>query len=318
MVRLEPLHDRSAHHRSAVIALLRDVERQTGEPPLPDHIRLAFEHGVSDLIAVIAWHGGSAVGYAQAVRGDDSISLATVLARDLHAAVADQVTKRLVEAVCARIAAEGGGEVFWWIADTRADVHERWMAAAEASGFRLDRTLLQLRVDLPIGATSPFDIETRAFVPGVDEEAWLDVNNAAFDSHPEQGGWTHDTLMLRERETWFDPTGILMHERDGRLAAFCWTKVHRDTDPMMGEIYVIAVRPDFHGLGLGRAMAVAGLAHITAQGLGVGMLYVDEANVAAVTLYRSLGFTEHHHQHSMVGVIAAATTHDDSPARATP
>lgn len=318
MVRLEAIHDLTAQRRAAIVALVHDVERHTGEPPLPDHIRLALEHGDDDLIAVIAWSDDTVAGYAQAVRIDDAFSLGTVLSRGLDAAVGRHVTNSLVEAACARIAAEGGGDVSWWIADTRADVHQCWMTAAAASGFHLDRTLLQLRVDLPLDATAPFDIATRAFVPGTDEMAWLDVNNAAFGDHPEQGGWTLDTLMLRERQAWFDPTGILMHDRDGRLAAFCWTKEHRETHPMMGEIYVIAVRPDFHGLGLGRAMAVAGLAHIAAQGLGTGMLYVDEANVAAVTLYRSLGFTEHHRNHAMVGVVTAASTRDHSPIGATP
>ena len=61
----------------------------------------------------------------------------------------------------------------------------------------------------------------------------------------------HDTLALRIAEPWFDPTGFRLHEIDGRLAAFCWTKVHDETDPVIGEIYVIAVDPDFHGRGLG-------------------------------------------------------------------
>jgi mycothiol synthase len=71
----------------------------------------------------------------------------------------------------------------------------------------------------------------------------------------------------------------------------------------MGEIYVIAVHPDFHGLGLGRSLTEAGLASIAARGVQVGMLYVDEANTAAVSLYRSLGFTVHRRDQAVVATL---------------
>jgi mycothiol synthase len=70
--------------------------------------------------------------------------------------------------------------------------------------------------------------------------------------------------------------------------------VHDDTEPRLGEIYVIAVDPDFQGLGLGRALVLAGLDSLARRGLTVGMLYVDRTNRGAVHLYEDLGLTVDH------------------------
>ncbi|MEZ5167195.1 MAG: hypothetical protein R2695_12180 [Acidimicrobiales bacterium] len=57
----------------------------------------------------------------------------------------------------------------------------------------------------------------------------------------------------------------LLDDPSGGLVGFCWTKIHRDTVPALGEIYVIAIDPDHHGRGLGKPMTLAGLEWPTAQ-----------------------------------------------------
>ena len=165
-----------------------------------------------------------------------------------------------------------------------------------------------MRAALPLPTSSREPAVVRPFRIGEDEEDWLTVNNAAFADHPEQGGWTLDTVRQREQEPWFEPEGFLLHHRDGRLAAFCWTKLHRDESPVLGEIYVIAVHPDFHGLGLGKAMTVAGLSSIVDRGVTHGMLYVDRANAAAYELYVRLGFTVHRTDRAFVGHVSREDT----------
>jgi mycothiol synthase len=164
---------------------------------------------------------------------------------------------------------------------------------ADDAGLVLVREVLQLRRPLPAAPAPP--LEVRPFRPGIDDEAFLTVNNRAFRWHPDQSGWTADDLRRAEAEPWFDTDGFLLHEIDGRLAGFCWTKVHPPsaTDPALGEIYVIAADPDFTGIGLGRALTLAGLEHLAGQGLTVGMLHVEGTNVAARGLYDALGFTLH-------------------------
>ena len=217
------------------------------------------------------------------------------------------VADALLDTVERLVSERGGGLLRLWA----ALAGETDDATASAHGFSQERDLLQMRCPLPLPALQgPLfggaSTELRPFRPGQDEEAWLVANNRAFVGHPEQGHWALETLLDREQEPWFDPAGFLVLEVAGRLAGSCWTKVHADVDPPMGEIYVISVDPDFHGRGWGRALTRAGLDWLGGTGLTVGMLYVDGANAAAVSLYRSMGFTVDHVDRAYVKSVAAA------------
>jgi len=207
----------------------------------------------------------------------------------VHAADLDREGERLLAGVVERVAAGGGGPLTLWVLHARPD-HDT-VAAGAALAF--DRELLQLRRPLPVD--EPVDLAVRSFRPGTDDAAWLAVNNRAFAGHPEQGGWEQATLDARRAEPWFDADGFLLHEDgEGRIDGFCWTKVHADHDPPLGEIYAIAVDPSAAGQSLGHGLVLAGLDWLHRHGLTVGMLYVDAANQRAVRLYERLGFTPHH------------------------
>jgi mycothiol synthase len=171
-------------------------------------------------------------------------------------------------------------QVDWWVRDSH-----------RAEFADVVRTLHLLRVDLPVALVDvPAGATMRNFDPDSDANRWLEQNNAAFAHHPEQGEWLLRDLAERTHEPWFDPSGFLLLEIDGRLAASCWTKVHELHPDRFGEIYVVSVHPDFQGRNLGRVMVTQGLNALRKKGVSTAVLFVDESNYGARRLYESLGF----------------------------
>jgi len=184
------------------------------------------------------------------------------------------------------------------LADRRPGAGRLWVRAvddaadteATSRGFVAYRDLWQLRCELP---AAPSGLTTRAFTDA-DIDEFVAVNNRAFHWHPEQGGLTADAVRATMAESWFDPDGFRLLHDDDRLIGFCWTKIHAEHEPALGEIYVIAVDPSQHGRGLGVPMTLAGLEWLAGQGLDHGMLYVESDNDAANATYARIGFTRHH------------------------
>ncbi len=287
---------------AAVQVLLDAAATADAHPALDEHTWLDLvQGGRAGFAGLVAWEPGHdhPVGYAQVSRKEDSWALEFVV--DPHHRVpGSTIGVDLVTAAAAVIRGEGGGHLHLWVSQPRPE-HDQ---VAAAIGLHTGRVLYQMRRPLPVEARITGDAdppETRPFRPGVDEQAWLEINNRAFGWHPEQGGWDLDTIKEREGEAWFDPAGFLVHWVGDRIAGFCWTKVHADHDPPLGEIYVIAVDPDFSGRGLGRRLVLAGLDHLAGVGVAVGMLYVDASNAGAVKLYIDLGFVVNHIDQAYVG-----------------
>jgi len=292
-----------------VTDLVDRVARPSGRPGLSEARRRALGRAVDGrghgFVAVAARRAadGRLVAYAQFDDEGDRTATSGELLVPTSGAEGAALADRLLDAAVDRLRAAGAAHLRLWVSHAGPDDDAR----ARAHGLAVERDLLQLRCPLPLVPPGPGEVvvDTRPFVVGRDEAAWLDVNNRAFAGHPEQGGWELATIEAREAESWFDPDGFRVVDVDGRLAGSCWTKVHRDVDPPLGEIYVISVDPDVHGRGLGRGLARAGLDWLASVGIGTGMLYVDGANAAALGLYGSLGFEVHHVDRSYVGDLAA-------------
>lgn len=285
--------------RGAVQSLVRAVTRAGAHTPVARRRLEHALHGTAPgFLGALAWNDdhSALVGYVQAVRSVGGWDVECVIEpgiADSRHEHPNDLLARLVSAVVDGLAAENDGEVRVWAYQV-TELDDRLAARL---GLMAAREIRQMRRTLPVEEhtrRSTAELVTRSFEIGHDEEAWLELNNRAFAGHPEQGQWGLDELRALEREPWFDPNGFLLHEVDGRLAGFCWTKVHADAQPPMGEIYVIGVEPRHQTRGLGRALVLAGLDYLTRTGLTTAMLYVDATNLPAVSLYESMGFEVHH------------------------
>jgi mycothiol synthase len=281
-------------------ALLAAAEESDGNPSLSEQTVVTLRAGESadhSLLTLALYapdedsdpsSGQDLAGFAVVVEESDGSG---VLEIAVHPSYRNQgVADRLVRA----LKSSRG------LAGLKAWSHGNHEAAAELAaryGYGPVRELWKMRLttataELP-DAGLPDGISLRAFVPGQDEDAWLAANRAAFAYHPEQGAMTRADLEARMAEDWFDPAGFLLAvDGDGQLLGFHWTKVHprHGPHPAIGEVYAVGVTPGAQGMGLGKALTVAGIRYLQDLGLHAVMLYTDADNAPAVALYQGLGF----------------------------
>ena len=185
-------------------------------------------------------------------------------------------------------------------------------ALATSFGFEKIRTVLQMSraltdiQQLPKVSKKEVDqyIVIRSFLPGIDSDAWLSLNNKVFKEHPEQGNWQLADLNIRLGEEWFDEQGFFLAEINNKMIGSTWTKIHgshthqheggeeNHAHPAIGEIYITAVDQEYAGRGIGKVLTITALNYLKYQGLSDAMLYVDFDNKAALKLYQRLGFKE--------------------------
>ena len=287
-----------------VRSLVEAATRADGVAPLSEQVLLTHGSDAPGSLHFLAYDGTHLAGYAHLERG---------LAGEAATAevVVDPGSRRrgvgttLIRAVEETVAGQQDSATLMVWSHGHLDAAA---ALLTGRGYAKARDLWsmsrQLGPDAPelLEARLPEGFTTRHFVVGQDEDAWLRVNARAFVDHPEQGRMTRSDLDARIAQPWFDEAGLILIEdvsgatgQTPVLAASHWTKVVPAADPEArpteGEVYVVGVDPAYQGMGLGRAVTVLGLAHLSGRGLSEATLYVDADNTAAVTTYARLGFT---------------------------
>ncbi|MFI9506046.1 mycothiol synthase [Nocardia sp. NPDC052566] len=276
---------------ATVRKLLDEATAADGVAPVSEQAILSLaEHG--EARHLLATRDGVLTGYANLVPAHGEHPAMAEVAVD-PAARGHGIGAALVTAALA----EGGAGARVWAHGNRP------AAQAVATRLRLHtaRELWQMRrvlatPELP-ELTVPDDLTLRTYSGTTDDAELLRVNNAAFDWHPEQGGWTERDIQARRDEPWFDPAGLFLAaaaDDPDRLLGFHWTKVHFDETPPVGEVYVVGIDPAAQGRGLGRLLTLAGLRYLRERGLHEVLLYTEADNKAAVHTYTRLGFAPAH------------------------
>ena len=284
----------------AILALIDTVTRLKGHCPVGEHKYSHLRVGADNWSGVLAWEGDDLVGYAHLrwnAPADVPRAAVEVVVHPDRAG--SGIPEALLTEVRGLVGRAGGGLLFVWV----HRVQDAGSTVVASMGFEVQRELafmVRPLTSVPSVPELPEGVTVRPYREGTDDAAFLAVNNAAFAGHPENGDWDEQEFAERRSRSWFDAEGLLLAwrvEDDAeRCLGFHWTKWHgHDSDEVpahepVGEVYVLGIAPEAQGLGLGRALLRAGLAHLHSRGCRQAILYVDLANAGAVALYESEGF----------------------------
>ncbi len=281
-------------HLTQLPGLLAAARRADGHEPLGEHKFLRLQRGDDLAVAMLAFEDGRLRGYAHTVTYRDCDKRRASCEVVVHPAYRRRGVGRLLLAHAIMHAhSQSAHRLDLWAYNySEASAH-----IAAQFGFAPARRLLHLHRRLAgVPRASRADgVRLRTFRPGLDDAAWLALNNRMFAGHPENGAWSAEDLRARMSQPWFDPRDVLLAEVEGALAGSCWLKVEGgDGERRSGEIYVIGTAPAWRGRGIGRHLLDRGLRHLALKGVDTAAIYVDEANAPAVALYESAGFHHHH------------------------
>ena len=173
------------------------------------------------------------------------------------------------------------------------------IALLESCDFIADRYFFTMErsLSLPIPEFPlPDGFTIRQVRSNEDAEAWVELFNQSFIDH-----WNHHDLTVESYKHWLtDPEykselDLVAVAADGTFAALCHCDISPEDNKRSGRnegwISTLGTRRGFRRKGLGRAMLLAGMQRLNAEGVHTAKLGVDSENpLGAGQLYESVGF----------------------------
>jgi mycothiol synthase len=193
----------------------------------------------------------------------------------------------LIEAIAERADVHETAHVRGWGPDQDNDLHQ----AYEQAGFRPFRHGFRMEIELTGELPEPAwpdGFTVRSFRAGDERAAY----EAHMDSFADTWGFTHDPYA-----TWahwymgegFQPEHWFLVEEGDQVAAVALCRIS-ETEPELGWVRIIGVRPEYRRRGLAIALLQHVFAHFSRLGLKTLGLGVDAENpTGAVRLYERAG-----------------------------
>jgi hypothetical protein len=177
-----------------VLELIESATAIEGHRPVGEHKYSHLRVGAEGWVGILAYDADRLVGYAHTrwnpPGAHPRLAVEVVVHPDRYGS---DVARTLLLETRGVLAKAGGGAMWLWV----HRVEDAADTLAARAGASVQRELAYMTRDLaerPAVPPPPEGVEVRAYRPGADDEALLAVNNAAFEGHPENGGWDLDEL----------------------------------------------------------------------------------------------------------------------------